>query len=279
MIIDKIKDNNLRKRIQGYRDNFPRDLAKSSKAMKNPNVAKMMAELIKDDNIVCLPKDKVIRINTRIDEPEDLVLPSKILDHFIENTCHRVIMNFCICRESMECEDYPREFGCIFMGEAAKQIHPELGRSAGVEETKAYAQRVREAGLVHKIGRSKLDSIWLNVAPDHKLLTVCNCCPCCCMARAVPFSGPLAKEAISTVPGVNVTVTDECIGCGECLENICIFQAITLEDGRAVINLEDCQGCGRCVEACPQDAIEISIDESEFVQMTIERISNSVDYK
>ncbi len=277
MIIEKIKDDNVRKRIEGYRDNFPRNLSHDN-PMKNPNVAKMMEELIKDDNIVCLPKDKVIQINTRVEEPEEMVLPSKILDHFIENTCHRVIMNFCICRESMDCKDYPLDFGCIFMGEAAKEIHPELGRPASIEETKAYAQRARDAGLIHKIGRSKLDSIWLQVGPDDKLLTVCNCCPCCCLARTVAFSGPAAKAAISKMPGVNVRVTDECIGCGECTENICIFQAIELEEDRAVIN-EDCQGCSRCVEACPENAIEISIDEDEFVQKTIDHISNSVDYK
>jgi hypothetical protein len=203
MFVEKIKDKFLKKRIAGYVKNFPRTL-KEDNPTKNPNTAKMMAELLKGDDMICLPKDKVIPIGAAIEKEPDIILPSKVVDHFIETASHRVLMNFCICHESMECEDYPIELGCMFLGDAAKKIHPELGREASVEESKEHARKCRDSGLVYSVGKSKLDSVWLAVGPDTKLLTICNCCPCCCLTRTVPYSAPILGESFSRMPGVQV---------------------------------------------------------------------------
>ncbi|MCB5288000.1 MAG: electron transfer flavoprotein subunit alpha [Candidatus Cloacimonetes bacterium] len=45
-----------------------------------------------------------------------------------------------------------------------------------------------------------------------------------------------------------------CIGCTAC-RRACIYDAITMEDNTAVINLDKCTLCGACVPACPVDAI------------------------
>lgn len=45
-----------------------------------------------------------------------------------------------------------------------------------------------------------------------------------------------------------------CIGCGICVKK-CNFDAIILEDNKAVIDSKKCTGCGDCVKACPQDTI------------------------
>jgi len=77
------------------------------------------------------------------------------------------------------------------------------------------------------------------------------------------------------MPGVEVTVTEKCTGCGTCVKN-CFVKAIEIQNGRAVIS-ENCKGCGRCVECCPNNAIQLTINDKQFFQKTIERIESSVD--
>ena len=78
------------------------------------------------------------------------------------------------------------------------------------------------------------------------------------------------------MPGVTVTVSDRCIGCGICTQGVCFVEAIHLVDGHAVIS-DECRGCGRCVTVCPQEAIEMSIEYGQFVEQSIARISPLVD--
>jgi len=47
-----------------------------------------------------------------------------------------------------------------------------------------------------------------------------------------------------------------CLGLGSCAQ-ACMFGAIDMIDGVAVINEEKCTSCGMCVEACPKDIIEV----------------------
>jgi len=47
-----------------------------------------------------------------------------------------------------------------------------------------------------------------------------------------------------------------CTGCGLCID-ICPFDAVTLEDSLAHIDLNKCTVCGACVDACEFDAIQI----------------------
>jgi ferredoxin len=236
------------------------------------------------DDIIYLPKDDVVedmaRRMVRIDEsiglPEDVVLPSQVVTHFIEQANYHWIMDFCICRESEGCEDYPTDLGCLFLGEAVLGINPRLGRRVTKMEALEHVRRCREAGLVHLIGRNKLDSVWLGVKPGRKLLTICNCCPCCCLWRAIPHLSPSISGKITKMPGVSVTVTERCVGCGVCTQGVCFVDAIHLENQRAIIS-DACRGCGRCVEVCPQQAIELSVHDERFVKRTIERLAPLVD--
>jgi ferredoxin len=78
------------------------------------------------------------------------------------------------------------------------------------------------------------------------------------------------------MPGVKVTVTDRCVGCGTCTQGICFVDAIRIVNNRAVKS-DECRGCGRCIDVCPQKAIEISIEDHQFMQEAVNRISSSVD--
>jgi UDP-glucose 4-epimerase len=66
------------------------------------------------------------------------------------------------------------------------------------------------------------------------------------------------------------------VGCGACTQDVCFVDAVRLVDGRAVIS-DACRGCGRCVDVCPQDAIEITIEDAQFVERSIARIAPLVD--
>ena len=124
------------------------------------------------------------------------MLPSQIVHSFIEQANIHWVMNFCICREANDCENYPHEIGCLFLGEAAKKIDQRLGCLVTKEEAHQHIINASKAGLVHLIGRNKLDTIWLDVSPGEKLLTICNCCECCCLWKMLPNLNPLISDKI-----------------------------------------------------------------------------------
>lgn len=233
--------------------------------------------LFDGDDIVYLPKDHTIFINATIEEPINTVLPSKIVTHFIEQANYHWVMDFCICREAQGCQDFDQKLGCLFLGEAVLKINPKLGQLVSKDEALAHAERCRQAGLVHMIGRNKLDALWLGADPGEKLLTICNCCPCCCLWKMLPVINASIGDKITRMPGVQVAVTDQCGGCGTCADGICFVDAISLkENGKAQI-AEACRGCGRCVEVCPNQAIELTVEDPTFLTQTINQLSSLVD--
>ena len=243
-----------------------------------PIISRSVDHMLFDgDDIIYLPKDQTVTINAVLEEPTSTVLPSQIVAHFIEQASYHWIMDFCICREAEGCQSYPQKLGCLFLGEAVLKINPKLGRLVSKDEALVHAERCRQAGLVHMIGRNKLDTVWLGANPGEKLLTICNCCPCCCLWKILPVLAPSIGDKITKMPGVQVTVTEGCLGCGTCSEGICFVEAIHLnEAGMAEISTA-CRGCGRCVEICPNEAIELRIENPAFVDQTINRIADLVD--
>jgi ferredoxin len=92
----------------------------------------------------------------------------------------------------------------------------------------------------------------------------------------LPRAAPEIRDRVSRMPGVAVTVTDGCLGCGACVQDICFVDAIHLRDGRATIS-DGCLGCGRCVSVCPEGAIALSIDDVRSVEQSIAHLSPLVD--
>jgi ferredoxin len=229
------------------------------------------------DDIIYLPKDNLIPVNETIDRPADTVLPSDVVAHFIEQSEYHWIMDFCICRVSDQCADFPRHLGCIFLGKAVTKINPKLGRLASKEEALAHLRLCQEAGLVHMIGRNKLDTIWLGATPGNQLLTICNCCPCCCLWRVLPHVDQAIGDKITRMPGVKVTVNDGCRGCKLCIREVCFVDAIHMDGNQAVIDDGRCRGCGRCVEVCPLDVIELTFGASSSVDESINRLTPLVE--
>ncbi len=217
--------------------------------------------LFEGDELYYLPRVESITVGRDLGQMSSLVMPPAVLDHFIDGASHFFIMDFCICRESAKCTDYPRDLGCLFLGDAAKRINPALGHAATREEAREHVARCRAAGLVHLVGRNKLDAVWLGTGPPERLMTICNCCPCCCLWMMLPSLAPALQGKVSRMPGVSVAVTGACTGCGSCTRGVCFVGAISLQDGAAVVS-DACRGCGRCVHACEHNAIVLSLDPS-----------------
>jgi len=232
--------------------------------------------LFEGDDIVFLPKDSVIRVDEQVEAPGSVVLPSSVVEYFIEKSRFHWIMNSCICREASDCKDHPHDLGCLFLGEAARAINPKLGRPVTKEEAREHLRRCREAGLIHLIGRNKIDTVWLGVGPGDRLLTICNCCSCCCLWRILPYLTVRIGDKVGKMPGVTVTVNDRCRGCGSCLDDVCFAKAIEMVNGFAH-HTDACRGCGRCASLCPAGAIEVSYEGDRSRRVTIERLSPLVD--
>jgi hypothetical protein len=78
--------------------------------------------LFENDDMIYLPKDQVIDMNRSIENPGEVVVPSQIVEHFIEKANYRWIMDWCICRSATKCKDYPINLGCLSLGEATLNI-------------------------------------------------------------------------------------------------------------------------------------------------------------
>ncbi|RJP33147.1 MAG: hypothetical protein C4536_05075 [Actinobacteria bacterium] len=48
---------------------------------------------------------------------------------------------------------------------------------------------------------------------------------------------------------------DKCNGCGKCAS--CIYGAVTMDNGKPLIDLELCERCGACITICPVEALAI----------------------
>jgi ferredoxin len=241
-----------------------------------PIFGKIIDELLfKGDDIIYLPQDKVITLNKTVGEYSEYVLPSQVLEYFIKKSNYHWIMSFCICRKSMGCKDYPIGLGCLFLGEATLGINPQLGRRVTREEALEHLKACRDAGLIHMIGRNLLDKQWLGVKPGNKLLSICNCCPCCCLWRVSSILNPKIGAKIKKMPGVYIKVNDKCIGCETCAD-VCFVNAISYVNHRALIN-NKCKACGRCIEICQQKAIDLVIKDKLFVEKSIREIDEIID--
>ena len=223
-------------------------------------------------------QSQTISMNIDISKPDMIVMPSDIIKSIINEAEDIVIMKKCLCRRSTGCTDYPRDLGCIFVGKTTKKISRKHCREVSQEEAIKHIDKCAEAGLIHIMGRNKIDSVWMNVRPNEELLTICNCCPCCCLWRVYPNLSNTIQNDFYKLPGVSLEFnSDDCIGCGKCQE-VCFADCIRIKNNKAVINENLCLGCGQCSNNCPTNAVKLKYEKKE-VQSVFDKINSLVNYK
>ncbi|MBQ9025384.1 MAG: 4Fe-4S binding protein [Methanobrevibacter sp.] len=247
------------------------ELTKKSKIAKKV-INKMLFE--KDDVVII---SNTITINEKIEGEASEFLPTDVIKEVIKKCDDIVIMDSCLCRTSNNCEDYPQDIGCIFLGPTSRKIPRAICHEASVEEALKHVDDADAAGLSHIIGRNKIDSVWMNVRPGEGLLTICHCCPCCCLWKVVPNLHDDISEKIYRLDNLSVTYNEEnCKNCLKCLKGACMFDAISLEYGKISINQDKCRGCGLCANACKFNAININYNE-KTIDGVVNRVYNLIE--
>ncbi len=79
------------------------------------------------------------------------------------------------------------------------------------------------------------------------------------------YEGAADCYAASKLGGGDKLCPNGCIGLGNCVK-ACVFDAINVVNGVAVVDYEKCQACGKCVSACPKQIIKlIPYDSTHWV--------------
>lgn len=217
----------------------------------------------------------VIPINQNIEGAENMTLPIEIIDRLIDKSSVRVIMKKCICRHNYDCSNYPDDVACLFLGESALETPKNWQIIADKDQAKQHARKAVSLGLVPMVGKIRFDSDTLGIVDRGKLMTICFCCECCCLGRFMaPLPAHLMDRLQHPVEGMTIEVTDQCIGCGECID-ACYLKAIEIVNGRAV-KKDICRLCGRCAARCPQQAIKIRLENPDVVDDVVNRLLSVV---
>lgn len=207
---------------------------------------------------------RFIPINKDIKVPPSTPIPTEMIDKLIDKATHIVRMDNCLCRFSCQCKKYPIDIGCLHLGKDAILIP--TTQKVSPAEARSHVRKAIEAGLVPYVGRTKIDYFLYGLNDKHQMMTLCFCCECCCISRSLqylPFN--LMEPSYTKLDGITIKLNPElCKGCGTCAKN-CFINAISIIDKKAVIN-EYCRACGRCASVCKQKAIQVEINNPEYLE-------------
>lgn len=202
-----------------------------------------------------------LELGTKVDVTP-VTPPRELLVKALEHADFRAVMNGCLCRETFDCKNYPHDFGCLFMGEAARIcVANGIAHEATLEECLAHLDKADKLGLPPSAYWVEVEEfVWgFRNADIPQFLEICFCCECCC--AAVQFHnrayGELKNVLQNDIGWQCRVIEEECIGCGKCAD-ACPFHYLSLdvENNRAQV-AENCIGCGRCLKSCEQNALHV----------------------
>ncbi|WP_136798826.1 4Fe-4S binding protein [Desulfosediminicola ganghwensis] len=217
--------------------------------------------------VICLDEaKKIVTLNKKIDIQDlEQVIPYKLARSIIlENPLHLAVLD-CPCRLVRQKHCKPVDV-CIIAGEVFTSFvlehHPDKSRKISVEEAVEISEAEHRRGHVHHaFFKSDLFG---------RFYAICNCCGCCCGALQAWQRGTPMLASSGYVCKADQSL---CTGCGVCVR-FCQFGALSLEDGRIVIDEERCLGCGVCVSKCKENARWLELDPSRGTPLDLDALTN-----
>jgi ferredoxin len=193
-------------------------------------------------------------------EPPETVVPYKQARNIILQNPSSLAVGECPCRAVAEnpCLPPGEMDVCLFVGDPQSAFLAELNpkfRRIDQEEGIKILEDAHERGFVH--------CAYFKKDFARRFIAICNCCSCCCLGMKtwnlfgedVPILAP---------SGYVSEVSEECVGCGDCVD-ACGFSALSMDDDgeKAVVDNKKCMGCGVCEDKCPTEAISLRRDPSK----------------
>ncbi len=192
---------------------------------------------------------RTIPINTNLKQ-DYKIQPYENLPRMLERANSFRVMD-CICRKERKIAghhcDHSLEVCLGFSGEeGAYDYFSRSGRIISKEEAFKVIAQAEEEGLIH--------NVFYNTQEGHG--AVCNCCSCCCgVIRAAKEYG--AAHTLAKSNYLALIDSDDCIACGDCADERCQMEAISVNDDVYMVINDLCIGCGVCTIVCPTNAISL----------------------
>ena len=96
--------------------------------------------------------------------------------------------------------------------------------------------------------------------------------------RRFHYYGTSACREASVIPGGSIkSCRYGCLGFGDCVK-ACLFDAIHIKNGIAVVDRDKCRGCRACIEACPKHLIRM-ISKEAAVEVYCSNCERGLDVK
>jgi len=184
-----------------------------------------------------------------VDIPMQGVLPHELMGPIV-GASNRIAVAHCSCRISArvlgrtDCE-HSLEV-CIKYDELAEFVITKgLAREISKDEALHILGNAEKEGLVHMVDNARGD-----------IKHTCNCCGHYCWNVGIIRRRKIPRDVLMAVYFTRETETEECIGCGNCVD-ICPVNGVQIVDEKARVDQDWCIGCGVCAVDCPTGAISL----------------------
>jgi formate hydrogenlyase subunit 6/NADH:ubiquinone oxidoreductase subunit I len=155
----------------------------------------------------------------------------------------------CICRKGKSllgkpCKQTKTSENCLMIGPAA-----EWASASG------NGHALTRDGILALLDQADAEGLVLEPENTKSPAFICCCCGCCCgvLTSAKRLPNPASYFSSNFYA---VTDTEACQSCGAC-EVRCQMDAISSQDGKAVVDRSRCIGCALCLSTCPSGALRL----------------------